>query len=127
MRKITVLVVGPPSLSRIIGYLFASRPDFEVVGSIGGLSRLAPQAERLLPELIVATVKPVSTGVDSAVQAIKRCSPFSKLIFISSVSEFVSVALRRGADAGLEAEKLVMRLVPTASALSSFSHVRRRS
>jgi hypothetical protein len=124
VRKITILVAGPPALSQIIRYLFASHPDFEVIGSIGGLKRLAPQAMRLQPKLIVAMVKPVSTGVDSAVLAIKRSSPLSKLIFICSVSDFISGALKSGADACLEPEMLLMRLLPTASALSARSHHR---
>ena len=124
MRKITILIAGPPPISRIIRYLFASHPEFEVVGNQGGLKKLAPRAGRLPPELIVAAVKPVSTSVDSAVLAIKRSSPSSKLIFICSVSDFISVALKSGADACLEPETLLLRLLPTASALTARSRRR---
>jgi hypothetical protein len=117
--KVSVLVVGSPALSRIVKHLFASGPDFEVVGSSRGLKSLVPQAERLLPKLIVAGVRPVSTGVGAIVRAIKGASPLSKLILICPVSDFVSSARRFGADACLDPEKLIAQLLPTAAALSA--------
>ena len=89
------------------------------MGSSRGLKSLAPQAGRLLPNLIVADVKPVSAGVGATVRAIKGASPFSKLILICPVSDFVSSARRFGADACLDPEKLTAQLLPTAAALSA--------
>lgn len=119
MRKIRILLVSPPALSDVICHLFQGRPEFEVVGSLRGLRGLAEHAGRLLPELIVANVNPVRSGVCPTVLAIKASSPFSKLILICSIGDFTSDARRCGADACLDQEKLVRRLVPTASAVSA--------
>ena len=67
MRTITILLIGSPSLSRIIEHLVGGRSEYEVVGTVSGLGSLERQAGRLLPELIVANVKPVSIGIPRAV------------------------------------------------------------
>lgn len=122
MVKVRILVVSPRGLCQVIEHLFQGRPEFEVVGSLIGLRSLAQQAGRLLPELIVAHVKPVQTGLCDAVASIKRSSPLSKLILICSVGDLMAGARRCGADACLEQEKLVLRLLPTARALSRRPH-----
>jgi len=122
LHKTRILLVSSPALSLVIRHLFDGRPEFEVVGSLPGLRGLAEQADRLLPELIVANVKPVRTGVCPAVVAIKQSSPYSKLILICSIVDLISGARKCGADACLDQEQLVRRLVPTASALSARAH-----
>jgi hypothetical protein len=119
MRKVRILVVSPPALSRVIKHLVDGRPEFEIVGSIGSLKTLAHEAARLLPELIVANVKPVGTGICPAVLAIRNSSPLAKLIVICPITDLIKNALRCGADACVEQEKVVLRLLPTASALSA--------
>ena len=119
--KVSVLVVGSPALTRIVKHLFASGRDFEVVGSLKGLKSLAPQAERLLPRLIVDVVKPLSIGVGTAVRTIKRSSPSSKLILLCPIREFVSSGRHFGADACLDPENLIAQLLPRAAALSASS------
>ena len=109
--------MSTPALAQLIEYLFCGRPEFEVVGRIAGLKGLVERSERLLPQLIVASFKPVKTSVRAAVVAIKRCSPSSKLILISPVSELIDGVRNCSVDACLEQEKLVPRLVPTACAL----------
>jgi hypothetical protein len=115
--KVKVLLVSTPALAQLIQHLFRGRPEFEVVGSIAGLKGLAERSERPLPQLIVASVKPVTTSIRAAVIVIKRYSPSSKLILISPVSELISGVRNCSVDACLEQEKLVPRLVPTACAL----------
>lgn len=117
MRKVRILIVSPPALSQLIEYLFRGRPEFEVVGSLSRLGSTA-RAGRLSPELIVANVKPVRTGVCEVVASIKRSSPLSKLILICPARDFMTGARRSGADACLEQEQLVRRLLGTAWALS---------
>jgi hypothetical protein len=117
MRKVRILLISPPALSQLIEHLFRDRNGLEVVGRVDGLDGAA-EARRLLPELIVANVKPVRTSIGPAVSSIKRSSPLSKLILVCSVSDFISGARRWGADACLNQEQLVHRLVPTALALS---------
>jgi hypothetical protein len=118
VRKIRILLVGCPALAHVIRHLFNERPEFEIVGSQRGLRGLARQADRLRPQLIVANVKPVSTGISAAVVAIRTSSPLSRLILICPTSDLIMGGGRWGADACLDQEKLVRRLVPTASTLS---------
>ena len=117
MRTITILVIGSPSLSRIIKHLFRGRPECEVVGTVSGLGNLERQAGRLLPELIVANVKPVSIGISRAVTSIKQSSPLSKLILICPI-DLARVARKCGADACLKDEDLGSHLLRTVRALS---------
>lgn len=109
--------MSTPALAQLIQHLFRGLPEFELVGSITGLKGLVERSERLLPQLIVASVKPVKTSVRAAVVAIRRYSPSSKLILISPVSELISGVRNCSVDAYLAQEKLVPRLVPTACAL----------
>ena len=121
LAKVRVLVVGSPALGRVLKHLFAQGGDFEVVGSLRGLKSLERQSDRLLPKLIVAEVKAVSTGVGATARTIKQRSPSSKLILVCSGREFVSSARRFGADACLDPEELIAQLLPTAVALSADS------
>jgi len=125
LRKIRILLVSSPALSDVIRHLFHAQPRFEVVGSLRNLKHFAELAGRLLPELIVVNVKPVRTGVCPVLVAIKQSSPSSKIILICAVSTLISDARKCGADAYLDQEQLVRRLVPTASAVSA--HLPRRS
>jgi len=127
LAKVRVLVIGTAALSRVVTHLFAAGPEFEVVGNLRSVRGLAPRAERLLPGLIVAGVKPVGTGVGAAVSAIRRASPASRLILLCPVIDLVGGARRFGADACLDPEKLVVQLLPTASALSAASAQTSRS
>jgi chemotaxis response regulator CheB len=125
LRKIRILLVSSPALSEVIRYLFRAQPRFEVVGSLRNLKHFAELAGRLLPELIVVNVKPVRTGVCPVLVAIKQSSPSSKIILICAVSTSISDARKCGADACLDQEQIVRRLVPTASAVSA--HLPRRA
>lgn len=123
MRKITILLLSSPAMSKVIEHLLRGKPDFEVVGSIGGLKSLGQHAGQVLPEVIVADVKPVSAGVCRTAASIKQASPASKLILICPVLDFARGARKCGADACLNDEKLVCRLLPVARALA---HCKRR-
>jgi len=116
--KTTILIVSSPPLSRIIEHLFRGWSEFEVVGTLTGLAGLGQQAERLLPALIVADVKPVSVRISRAVSSIKRSSPLSKLILICPVEDLARVARKCGADACLSDEKLADHLLRAARTLS---------
>ena len=118
LRTTTILVIGSPSLSRLIEHLFRGRPECEVVGTVSGLGSLERQAGRLLPAMIVANVKPVSIGISRAVTSIKQSSPLSKLILICPVEDLARVARKCGADACLKDEKLGSHLLRTVRALS---------
>ena len=102
----------------MIEHLVCGRSEYEVVGTVSGLGSLERQAGRLLPELIVATVKPVSIGMPRAVASIKQSSPLSKLIVICPVEDLGRAARKSGADAYLQDEKLGSHLLRTVRALS---------
>lgn len=114
MQKITILIVGTASLSRVIEHIFRGWPEFEVVGTLSGLGGLGKIAGRLGPELIVANVKPVSIRISRVVARIKQSSPSSKLILICPVEDLARTARQCGADACLKDEKLAGRLLRTA-------------
>lgn len=118
LRKITILIGSPPSLARVIEHLFRGRAEFEIIGTLNNLGSLGQQAGRLLPDLIVANVKPVSIGIRRAVTSIKRSSPTSKLILICPLEDLSRVAHESGADAYLKDEKLTSHLLRMARALS---------
>ena len=119
MRKVRVLIVSPPALTQLIRHLFQGEPEFEVLRSLRGIGSLARRVARHPPELIVASVKPVGTGLCATALAIKQSSPLSKLILICPVSDLTGKAHKCGADSCLDQEKLVGQLLPTAWTLSN--------
>jgi hypothetical protein len=118
LAKTTILIVGSPSLAHVIRYLFQDRPEFDIAGTAPGLRSGAREAKRLRPELVVAEVRPVAARACDVAASIKRCSPLSSLILVGPIRDLMDGAKGCGADACLEQEKLVLRLVPTALALS---------
>ena len=120
VRKVRLLVaVSPPALFQVIEHLFHGRPEFELVESRRGLRAPERQAGRQLPDLIVANVRPLRTRICRVVTAMKRYSPGSKLILICPVKGFEQRARECGADACLEEELLVGRLLRMARDLST--------
>ncbi|MCX6625474.1 MAG: hypothetical protein NTY38_31315 [Acidobacteria bacterium] len=118
MRRITILIGSSPSLARVIEHLFRDRAEFEVIGTSSGLGSLGRKAGRLMPQLIVANVKPVSIGIGRMVASIKRASPRSRLILICPVEDLSRIARKCGADAYLKEEKLAGQLLRMARTLS---------
>lgn len=118
MLKIRILLVGSQSLAQVIEHLFRDRNDFQVLRFTGGLDRLTDGADWRLPALIVADIRPVSTGVCQAVASVKRRSPSSKLIIICPITGLRTIARKCGADACLGPDALIPKLLPTALALS---------
>jgi hypothetical protein len=105
-------------VARVIAHLFHGRAEFEVVGTISGFESLGQQSGQLVPELIVANVKPVSTGIRRVVSAIKQSSPLSKLILTCAVEDLSHLARKSGADAYLNDEKLASHLLRVARTLA---------
>jgi DNA-binding NarL/FixJ family response regulator len=117
-RKIRILVYSNQALFHAIRHVFQGRDEFEVLGQSGSVRGLAKRSEELAPELIVADLKPVRTGICSAVVAIKHSSPDAKLILICPLSDLTKTGRRCGADACLASEDLFAQLPRTASALT---------
>jgi len=117
MRKIKVLVVGTRAFAQLLEHLFSWGSEFKMIGRVEAFRALASTTDRA-PGLIIATLKPVGIGVGSAIASVKKFSPSSKLILICPVREFVRGARESGADACLDQETLVFRLLPTARVLS---------
>jgi hypothetical protein len=122
-RRTTILIVSQPSIARFIELLFRGHAEFEVVGTLAGLGSLGRQSGRLLPQLIIANVKPVSSGICRVVAAIKRSSPLSKLILTCPVEDSSRLARKHGADAYLKNEMLAGQLLRVARSLSERAQV----
>ena len=118
IRRVRILVYSSAPLLRAIRHIFAGRDEFEIVGEKGSVRRLAETSAEIAPQLIVADLKPVRTGVSSAVSAIKHSSPLAKLILICPLTDLKPAGRRCGADACLAPEEILTRLPRTVSALS---------
>jgi DNA-binding NarL/FixJ family response regulator len=118
LRKTRILVVSSRSFSRIVKHLFRGQSEFEVVGVLSGFGSLGRQAGQLLPDLIVANVKPVSIGIRRVVATIKQASPSAKVILTCAVEDFARAARKHGADACLNDEDVAGHLLRMACALS---------
>jgi chemotaxis response regulator CheB len=116
-RKIRILVYSSAGLVHVIRHVFQGRNEFEIIGQSGSVHRLAKKSGQLVPELIVVNLKPVRTGICSAVLAIKRSSPLAKLILICPITDLNLTGRRCGADACMAPEDVVLRLPRTAAAL----------
>jgi hypothetical protein len=117
-RKIRILVYSSTALFHAIQHVFEGRDEFEIIGQSSSVRGLAEKSGELLPELIVANLKPVRTGICAAVLAIKHSSPLAKLILICPLTGLNHASRRCGADACLAPEDLLLRLPRTVSALS---------
>jgi DNA-binding NarL/FixJ family response regulator len=117
LRKITLLLVSSPPLARIIQHLLRES-EFEVVGIVTDLRSLALQAGQLHPELVVASMKPLSISICRVIASIKEASPVSKLIVISPPGDLARAARKCGADACVKDEGLAGQLLRTARSLA---------
>jgi hypothetical protein len=118
LRNIRVLVaVEPPPLGRIIEHLFHDQPHYRIVMCLNEWTPLARYASRLQPELIIASISLLGDGAAGIVADVKLASPGSKLILINFSHDLGRHARKWGADAYLNSENLVQRLVPKAEKL----------
>jgi len=116
LRRIKILIISSASLARVVEYLFLGRAEFEIVGNVSTFEDLE---QKIVPDLIILNVKPVTTGIRGVVASIKNYSPMSKLILTCSLEELPFVARQCGADACLRDEKLAGHLVRMARILSA--------
>ena len=114
MRKIRVIVaVQPRSLLRVIEHLLGGQPELRIVARLSGNNRLSLTASAMLPELIIANARFLGRECRKAIPEIKRASPGSKLILLLCPFEgFARETRDCGADAYLEEEAIVRRLLP---------------
>ena len=120
LQKVDVLVaVEPAPLLRVIEHLFRRRPEFRIVTRRSGGSALVRQASHLRPELIIFNMRLLGQEASKIIREVKLASPGSKLIVTGFLQGFRLHARECGADAYLEEEQLVRRLVPTAQRLLS--------
>lgn len=128
MRKLKVLVaVEPVSLSRVIAHLIRDDSTLQIVSSLHKASELPRQARRLRPDLIIANARLLGEKASDSIPRVKRASPKSKLLLTDFHDGLERVARQCGADAYLEEESLVARLVPTVRRLAVRSPRRARS
>jgi DNA-binding NarL/FixJ family response regulator len=125
--KIEVLIaVEPAALLQVIEHLFR-QSEFRVIEGLSEWPALAQEASRLRPKLIIANVKLLGHGAARIISEVKLASPASKLIVISFPHQLESHARQWGADAYLEEEDLVRRLLPTAQELLGPGRLRIRN
>lgn len=118
LRNIRILVaVEPPPLGRIIEHLFHNQPNYGIVKCLNEWTRLVREASRLHPELIIVSISLLGDGAAGIVAGVKLASPVSKLILINFSHDLGRQARKWGADAYLNSENLVQRLVPKAEKL----------
>lgn len=118
MTKVEILVaVEPAPLLRVIEHLFQRQSEYRIVARRRGGSALARQASHLRPELIIANMRLLGPGAAKIIPEVKHASPRSKLIVTGFPQGFGTHARKLGADAYLDEEHLVRRLVPTAQKL----------
>ena len=117
-RRIRILVYSSAPFVHAIRHVFEGRDEFEIVGESGSVRRLVEASEEIVPQLIVADLRPVRTAICAAVLAIKHRIPLAKLILICPLTELDPAGRRCGADACLAPEDIVSRLPRTVSALT---------
>jgi hypothetical protein len=94
--------------------LFDRRQEFRIVARRRTGSTLAPDASHLRPDLIIANMTLLGRHASTTIPEIKHASPHSKLIVTGYPLGLGELALEWGADAYLDEEQLVGRLIPTA-------------
>lgn len=114
-QKVGILVaVEPASLLRIVEHVLQRRPEFQIVAKTNRGSALVQQARRLQPKLIIANLRMLGEEAGRIIPEVKLASPRSMLIVTGFPQGLGRHAHKCGADAYLEEEQLVRRLVPTA-------------
>lgn len=116
--KTGVAVVGPPTLARLIKYVFYGVDAFDVTSCFTGPRGLIVRSESPRADLIIVHVHPTRVGIDSLLRRIKRSNPSAKLILICCVSALAPLGRECGADSCVLQESLVTQLIPAAQALS---------
>jgi DNA-binding NarL/FixJ family response regulator len=128
-RKVGILIaVQPPPLLRIVEHLLRDCTQFRVVARTSQSSTLKRQAKRLQPALIITNLRLLGPGAGRIIPEIRLASPGSQLLVTGFTQGLESHARDCGADAYLEEDQLVQRLVSAARKLLSKpqtrSHVR---
>lgn len=119
LQEIEVLVaVEPEPLLKLIEHLL-QRPEFRVVKKLHEWLGLPKQAIRLHPHLIITNARLLGNQAATIIADLKFSSPNSKVIVVSFPHDLSQEARQWGADAYLQEEHLVQRLVPTARKLIS--------
>lgn len=120
LHKVTILVaVEPAPLLRVIEHLFSRQSKFRIVARLSNASAVAGQVSHLQPDLVIANMRLLGQAAGTIIRDIKIASPDSKLIVTGFPQGFGRDAHDWGADAYLEEEDLVRRLVPTVHGLLS--------
>jgi hypothetical protein len=115
-RLAVVLVIRPRRLLRVVEEILGARPNLQVVGRFGEVSRLASRLGRLRPQLVVASVRSLGREHAAISTQIRRSSPGSKLILIHPVPVFPCEA--HGAQLHLTEDVLVHGLIPAVARLA---------
>lgn len=126
LHRVTILVaVEPAPLLRVIEHLFCRQLGFNIVARLSSGSAVAGQVARLRPDLVIANMRLLGQAADTIIREVKIASPSSKVIVTGFPHGFEQDARGWGADAYLEEEELVRRLVSTVHRLLKSSPSRK--
>jgi len=118
MRRVTILVaVEPAPLLRVIEHLFWRQLKFRIVARLSNGSAVPGQVSHLRPDFVIVNMRLLGQAAGTILRDVKIASPSSKLIVTGFPPGFGRDAHGWGADAYLEEEELVRRLVPTVQSL----------
>lgn len=106
-----VMLAGSAPLNGIVTELLDGWPEFEVVASEQAVRGLARKAARLAPDVIIACIRPIGTGVRRTVESIRRSNPRSRIIVICAGRDLMDDARRYGADAYVDQERITAGLL----------------
>jgi hypothetical protein len=111
-----VVVVGHVPLRRVVEELLERRPGLRIVGRFSETRELARELGRLLPDIVVVSLRTLGRERTSVPNAIRQASPDSRLILIHPVPVFPCEA--RGNRVHLPEEGLVRLLGAAVERLS---------
>ncbi len=125
MHMFRILVVDDYSLFRVfISNLLSDHPQFQIVGEAEDGAMAVQMAAALQPDIVTLDVSmPTLNGFEAA-KIIRRVSPSTQILFVSSEcsTEFVEEAVRCGASGYVDKCQLFTELLPVMHALVEDGH-----
>jgi DNA-binding NarL/FixJ family response regulator len=121
--------VQPLSLCRVVQLILSGASEVKVLAHplthSDDAENLRRQAKRVQPDLLIANAELLGADACAAVMNIKRTCPRTRIILTDFDARLDAMANRCGADAYLEEELLVRKLLATVRRLAAKSNSRR--
>ncbi len=114
---VTLALVRTPALGRAVRWILNESPSLRTVTRAGEKQSLNTVAGRVRPQLVVISSELLAEKPRQTLDSVRRSSPDSKLLLICPCPVLTEEARKWGADACLETDVLVRRLLPTVQKL----------